>query len=97
MPDVRLSRTLTAFTLAAVLAGCGARSELVTPDVDDSADAGSDTSGERSCLPNCSIGHLCCQGGCEGPAVPLESDCCVCLPGEVSSADCPGSECADEP
>lgn len=81
--------------LAAALAGCGARSELVAPELDGTGGSGGGGSGERSCLPNCNVGHLCCQGGCGGPAVPLESDCCVCLAGEVSSADCPDHQCAE--
>jgi hypothetical protein len=80
----------------AVLTGCGARSELIAPDLGDTGTGGSDP-GERSCLPTCYIGHDCCEGGCGGPTVPLESPCCVCLPGEVSSADCPALECGGDP
>lgn len=88
---------LAAVALAALLAGCGARSQLLAPDETGEGGAGGGAPCERSCLPNCSIGHECCQGGCGGPAVPLDSDCCVCLPGEVSSADCPGGTCAGGP
>jgi hypothetical protein len=41
-------------------------------------------------IPNCTVGHQCCLGGCSGPAVPMPSDCCTCLEGEVSSAYCGG-------
>lgn len=88
---------VVALALAALLAGCGARSELAAPGGDGDGGAGGEAPRERSCLPNCSVGHVCCQGGCDGPTVPLESACCECLSGEVSSADCPGSKCGGDP
>jgi len=90
---------LFAFTLAALAtAGCGARSSIPEPPSDagaSAADASTD-GGQRSCPPNCTIGHECCAGSCDGPAVPMPSDCCSCLPGEVSSFYCDGL-CAGSP
>jgi hypothetical protein len=70
--------------LLLLAAGCGTSS----PPPEDVA-------GDRSCLPECFVGHLCCKGDCDGPTVPLTSSCCECLSGEVSSADCPSAKCGD--
>ena len=89
---------LLTFTLA-LAAGCGARSSLHEPDgnqASSGADASADSGGERSCLPNCTVGHECCLGSCDGPAVQMPSDCCSCLAGEVSSFDC-GLPCEGSP
>ncbi|MFO0592890.1 MAG: hypothetical protein U0441_35430 [Polyangiaceae bacterium] len=86
--------TMTAFA-------CGARSEIEEPSI---AAGGGGSGGaaptERTCAPNCTIGHRCCQGGCGGPAAITVNDCCLCFPGEVSSATCSsgvcgGGECKD--
>jgi hypothetical protein len=73
-----------------VLGGCGAHSALDEPTVDaGSGGAGGDAgTSERSCPPDCTVGHECLAGGCDGPAVAMPSDCCSCLPGEVSSSTC---------
>ena len=75
------------------LTGCGARSALVDPAPD--ADAGEEDAATpvRACGPDCTIGHHCCVGSCDGPAVVLPSDCCECLPGEVSSFLCTDDTC----
>lgn len=77
------------------LAACGARSSTPAPDVDVATGgaAGSGGAAPRSCAPNCTIGHQCCLGGCDGPAVETPNDCCVCLPGEVNSSMCAGGVC----
>ena len=73
---------------------CGARSELLGARAGAEGGAGGDGEPEeRSCLPNCTVGHLCCQGGCDGPPAPTENDCCECLDGEVNSSECPGNTC----
>ncbi|MEZ4295590.1 MAG: hypothetical protein R3B70_11490 [Polyangiaceae bacterium] len=76
-------------------AGCGARSEILAPEADGAGgeDPGTTGTEERACLPNCNIGHLCCVGGCDGPAAETVNDCCACLPGEVNSNECPGFDC----
>lgn len=82
--------------LTLTVVACGARSEMLAPDVsagEGGDGAGGDSSGERACAPNCTIGHRCCIGGCDGPAAVTENDCCTCLDGEVSSATCPGAVC----
>ena len=89
---------LLAFTFA-LAAGCGARSGPREPDGDQTssgADASADGGAERTCPPNCTIGHECCLGSCDGPAVQMPSDCCSCLAGEVSSFDC-GQPCEGSP
>jgi hypothetical protein len=53
----------------------------------------SDTTTERACLPNCTVGHECCAGSCSGPAVKTPNDCCACLSGEVNSMTCAGGRC----
>lgn len=60
-----------------------------SPSLPDGGGAGSD----RTCPPNCTVGHECCAGSCSGPAVQMPNDCCSCLPGEVSSATCGGGHC----
>ncbi len=55
--------------------------------------AATTTSSDRSCPPNCTVGHQCCAGSCAGSAVAMPNDCCSCLTGEVSSAPC-GGHCA---
>ena len=72
--------------------GCGARSDLT-----ESAEGATTTvptdggTGSRTCPPECYVGHECCLGGCSGPAAPMPSDCCSCLPGEVNTMyDCDG-------
>jgi hypothetical protein len=69
------------------VAACGAHSDLVTP-APTQRDGGTE---KRACLPNCSVGHQCCLGGCNGPAVVTENDCCTCLEGEISSGECGGT------
>jgi len=94
--DARTSRVKLLLGIAMVFAvACGAKSELGVPDPDDerSAGGGGSSAGERSCLPNCTVGHLCCAGSCDGPAVQTRNDCCECLPGEVNSSACPGASC----
>ena len=80
------------------VAACGARSSLLGEEIDAGdlpLDGSAPDAAERSCLPECAIGHLCCRGGCDGPAVPLPSDCCRCLDGEVSSAECQDGKCGE--
>lgn len=81
---------------------CGARSEVLGPGVTAAGGGGAGGSNveERTCLPDCTIGHRCCVGSCGGPAVITETDCCSCLDGEVDSGDCPdftcgGGQCKD--
>jgi hypothetical protein len=77
---------------AVCLLACGARSD-VSESSDEQATGPADGAGgtaTRVCPPECAIGHECCLGGCDGPAVPMPSDCCSCFPGEVSSAYCGG-------
>jgi hypothetical protein len=91
-------RLLFTFALTLGAPGCGARSSIPDPQSDAgafAADASTD-GGQRSCAPNCTVGHECCAGGCDGPAVQMPSDCCACLAGEVSSFDC-GGPCAGSP
>jgi hypothetical protein len=89
-----ISGLIFAATLA-VTQACGARTGLHAPE-DAGAGGGttdsSATGGERVCGPNCTVGHQCCIGGCDGPPAVTFNDCCQCLPGEVSSFDCDG-EC----
>lgn len=85
-----------AFALSTLLGltACGARSALVEPTIDAGITMDSGTpGGERSCLPTCTVGHECCAGDCDGPAVPMPSDCCACLPGEIDSSQCPDAVC----
>ena len=80
---------------ALALCACGARTELAAPEHEAGVDAATlDAHEERSCPMECVIGHECCAGSCSGPAVPTPSDCCSCLPGEVSSIDCPHDHCS---
>lgn len=81
--------------LALTVVACGARSEILAPDVEEGAggDGGGAPVGERACLPSCTVGHACCVGGCDGPAAVTESDCCACLDGEANSTTCPGAAC----
>lgn len=84
------------FGAAVLVEACGARTELPAPQ--DSGAAGgpgssSATGLERICLLNCTVGHQCCIGGCDGPAAETLNDCCKCLPGEVSSTDCGEPAC----
>ena len=79
----------------AALAGCGARSALEEPLFDAGAAAVPDAAAPRVCeIVECTVGHACCLGGCDGPAVPRISDCCPCVAGEVSSTDCGSPSCA---
>jgi hypothetical protein len=92
---------MTARWLALVVAlGCGARSDLETPELPPGAlDAGTGSDAgteERTCWPNCTVGHECCLGGCDGPTVPTENGCCECLPGEVSTFDCDQPICGGD-
>jgi hypothetical protein len=83
--------------IALAIAGCGARSTLADSDpiVDlPLPDASAGDGGERHCPPNCTVGHECCVGGCGGPPADMLSDCCACLPGEISSFDC-GALCGE--
>lgn len=82
-----------AFALALSAQACGARTELDTPEGAGGASASSATGVERTCLPNCTVGHECCVGGCGGPPAVTLNDCCACLPGEVDSNDCPDDVC----
>lgn len=85
-----------------VILGCGARDALPAPDADVDRDPAGDEDGgaapdaapeERLCPSNCTVGHQCCAGTCFGPAVPMFNDCCLCLPGEVSTFDCGVAMC----
>jgi len=92
-PRSPLLRAL-AFSASMTLAGCGAHSALLEPSLDGGVadEEGADASpGERACPPECAVGHACCAGGCDGPPVQMPSDCCSCLPGEVTSWDCGGA------
>jgi hypothetical protein len=88
------SKLLLTIVLVACTSACGARSTIGAPEL-DAGSAPSDAASERVCPPECYAGHECCAGSCDGPAVPMPSDCCTCLPGEVSSWACghlcPGS------
>ena len=77
---------LLALVAGALLAACGARSELAG-ELPDAA-ALPIEAGPRSCPFECYVGHECCAGSCSAPPVPMESDCCSCLPGEVDSRTC---------
>lgn len=81
--------------LTLILMACGARSEIMAPEIEEGSgdSGGGGSAGKRSCLPNCTLGHQCCVGGCGGPAVLTENDCCVCLDGEVNSSMCPDAVC----
>lgn len=89
----RAAFPLLGLTLTAL--ACGARSEIVTPEgaAAGGGGAGGTTDTVRTCLPDCTIGHQCCFGGCDGPMVATETDCCTCLDNEVRSNECPGSVC----
>ncbi|MEP7119582.1 MAG: hypothetical protein ABJE95_01685 [Byssovorax sp.] len=85
--------------LAITAAGCGARSSVPEPASDAGASTASTSTGsdaQRSCPPECTVGHECCLGSCDGPAVQIPSDCCSCLDGEISSFDC-GGHCGGIP
>lgn len=82
-----MSRTAVIGLLIMASAACGARSDLPAPAIDAGATTPADA-GTRTCPPGCNVGHECCAGGCDGPAVPMPSDCCTCLIGEVSSTVC---------
>jgi hypothetical protein len=87
----------TAILLSAMVAACGARTELPAPDVEGAGGAGGSTattSGGHECLETCTIGHGCCLGSCDGPNV-AEGPCCQCLPSEVNSLLC-GGECGGD-
>lgn len=91
---MRCAMTRRTFALSALLGltACGARSALIEPTID--AGAATDAApSERSCLPECAVGHECCAGDCDGPAVPMPSPCCSCLPGEINSSQCPDAVC----
>lgn len=91
------TRARTILVVIGLAAGCGARTSLVvdreTDEESSAASSGDASPPERSCLPNCTIGHKCCIGGCGGPAAVTENDCCACLPGEVSSQLCDDGQC----
>jgi hypothetical protein len=76
------------------LLACGARSDLTESAEKDTTTVptgGAGGTAARVCPPECAIGHECCLGGCSGPAVPMPSDCCSCLQGEVNTMyDCDG-------
>lgn len=76
-------------------ASCGARSQIPEPEsvADPGAGGGGAAPAEHACLPNCTVGHRCCVGGCDGPAAATVNDCCACLPGEVSSGLCADHTC----
>ncbi len=78
------------------VSACGARSPLDAPLVPDEEIDASVDAGPRSCAPDCTVGHHCCEGSCDGPSVDLPSDCCVCVAGEVSSFDCPDDRCGGD-
>jgi hypothetical protein len=84
----RVAALAVLVAVAIVTIGCGARSQLDAPEID--AAAPEVDAGQRSCAPDCTVGHLCCIGGCDGPPAKTLNDCCVCLAGEVSSFDCGG-------
>lgn len=81
----------------ALAVGPGTLPDASAPPPDARTDATPDAPATpmRACGPNCTFGHRCCAGSCAGPAVatPGDSDCCTCLPGEVSSASCPRARC----
>jgi hypothetical protein len=87
-----VARALWVSTFACACA-CGARSELSLPDGDATSGDGGEGASERLCAPNCTIGHQCCIGGCDGPAANTPSPCCSCLPGEVDSSQCSEGRC----
>jgi hypothetical protein len=74
-----------------VVAACGAKSDLGAPGERD--DPGTGGARERTCLPNCTIGHECCVGSCSGSPVQTPTACCECLPGEVNSMNCAQGTC----
>ena len=77
--------------LAASLTACGARVVVDASELDAGpppSDAAAEGGEERICPPECAVGHDCCAGGCDGPVVPMPSDCCTCLSGEISSTNC---------
>jgi len=96
-----LASALLLAVLAAAAPACGSRTgfqEADTAEVPDGTaevpDASIDTAPRaRTCLPNCTVGHRCCVGGCNGPAAITANDCCQCLPGETSSQSCPHDRC----
>lgn len=93
----RLTAVISILSIALLAAACGARSTLQGEESTAAAadaGAGDAASGERHCPPECYVGHECCAESCAGPAVPMPSDCCTCLPGEVSSVECAGGKCA---
>jgi hypothetical protein len=87
----------TILLVACLAPGCGARTSLPGEQETDEPTTGA-TSGdagprERVCLPNCTIGHQCCIGGCGGPPAPTATGCCECFPGEVNSNYCEDGRC----
>jgi hypothetical protein len=87
---------LHAILALSLFVSCGARSSLTAPEVDAGDAAAPDGSaGQRDCPFDCYVGHQCCVGNCDGPAVPMPNDCCTCLPGEVNTLveGCPGDMC----
>jgi hypothetical protein len=87
---------LRAVLVALTLAACGADTGLGDPALDaggGGADGGDAAAPVRGCPPECAVGHHCCVGSCDGAAVVLPSDCCECLPGEVSSFQCANDTC----
>jgi len=92
------SWTCLVLTLALVtlLPACGSRTPLGVAGDDERDDPVRDAAvEERSCLPNCTVGHQCCIGSCFGPPAETSTDCCECLAGEVDSREC-GGTCAGE-
>ena len=87
--------TLAVLTTASASA-CGARSSLPVPEGTGGEGTGGEASQERICPSNCTIGHQCCIGGCDGPPAVMENDCCHCVNGEVNSNQC-GGTCGGEP
>jgi hypothetical protein len=98
--DMVVRTKLALLVLALGAAACGARSSISIPEPQGDAGAlAADASAEpsqRSCAPDCTIGHECCLGTCDGPAVQLPGDCCSCIAGEISSFDC-GGLCGGSP
>lgn len=91
------TNTRTILIVIGLAAGCGARTSLVvdleTDEESSAASSGDAGPAERSCLPNCTVGHQCCIGGCGGPPAVTENGCCACLPGEVNSQQCDNGQC----
>jgi hypothetical protein len=90
-PSLRPSLRPLAAAFLLLLAGCG--TTVTRQDNQSTSTAGGGAGADRSCLPECFVGHQCCKGSCDGPALSLPNDCCECLEGEVSSAECASGEC----